>query len=122
MGFRIWADALAKAKQRGVVFEATAARDAELKPILETMCELPYREIAGRTDQPQHSDTARQGTVECNVGHARDETIGHHGQMNSSPRDVRGDPPGREKFREKAFLFLHGSLPSLQARAAAKAR
>ena len=111
MGFRIWADALAKAKQRGVVFEATAARDAELKPILETMCELPYREIAGRTDQPQHSDTARQGTVECNVGHARDETIGHHGQMNSSPRDVRGDPPGREKFREKAFLFLHGPAP-----------
>ena len=49
-------DALAKAKQRGVVLgnpnvgkmvsEVTAARDAELKPILETMWELPYREIA----------------------------------------------------------------------------
>jgi hypothetical protein len=26
--------------------EAAAARDAELKPILETMWELPYREIA----------------------------------------------------------------------------
>jgi len=49
-------DALAKAKQRGVVLgnpnvgkmntEAAAARDAELKPILETMWELPYREIA----------------------------------------------------------------------------
>ena len=42
--------------QRGVVLgnpnvgkmntEAAAARDAELKPILETMWELPYREIA----------------------------------------------------------------------------
>ena len=49
-------DALAKAKQRGVVLgnpnvgkmntEAAAARDAELKPILETMWELAYREIA----------------------------------------------------------------------------
>jgi DNA invertase Pin-like site-specific DNA recombinase len=49
-------DALAKAKQRGVVLgnpnvgkmntEAAAARDVELKPILETMWELPYREIA----------------------------------------------------------------------------
>ena len=49
-------DALAKAKQRGVVLgnpnvgkmntEAAAARDAELKPVLETMWELPYREIA----------------------------------------------------------------------------
>ena len=49
-------DALAKAKQRGVVLgnpnvgkmntEAAATRDAELKPILETMWELPYREIA----------------------------------------------------------------------------
>jgi len=49
-------DALAKAKQRGVVLgnpnvgkmvtEATAARDADLKPILDTMWEMPYREIA----------------------------------------------------------------------------
>ena len=49
-------DALAKAKQRGVVLgnpnvgkmntEAAAARDAKLKPILEAMWELPYREIA----------------------------------------------------------------------------
>jgi DNA invertase Pin-like site-specific DNA recombinase len=49
-------DALAKAKQRGVVLgnpnvgkmntEAAAARDAELRPILETIWELPYREIA----------------------------------------------------------------------------
>jgi hypothetical protein len=47
---------LRKARQRGVVLanpnvgkmntEAAAARDAELKPILETMWELPYREIA----------------------------------------------------------------------------
>jgi DNA invertase Pin-like site-specific DNA recombinase len=51
-------DALAKAKQRGVILgnpnvgkmntEAAAARDAELKPILETMWERPYREIAQR--------------------------------------------------------------------------
>ena len=49
-------DALAKAKQRGVVLgnpnvgkmntEAAAARDAKMKPLLETMWELPYREIA----------------------------------------------------------------------------
>jgi hypothetical protein len=47
---------LRRAKQRGVVLgnpnvgkmntEAAAARDAEPKPILETMWELPYREIA----------------------------------------------------------------------------
>ena len=47
---------LRKAKQRGVVLgtpnvgkmntEADAASDAELKPILDTMWELPYREIA----------------------------------------------------------------------------
>jgi DNA invertase Pin-like site-specific DNA recombinase len=49
-------DALAKAKQRGVVLgnpnvgkmntEAAAARDAKLRPILEALWELPYREIA----------------------------------------------------------------------------
>ena len=49
-------DALAKAKQRGIVLgnpnvgkmntEAAAARDAKLKPILEAMWEMPYREIA----------------------------------------------------------------------------
>jgi DNA invertase Pin-like site-specific DNA recombinase len=49
-------DALAKAKQRGVLLgnpnvgkmntEAAAARDAKLKPILEAMWEMPYREIA----------------------------------------------------------------------------
>jgi DNA invertase Pin-like site-specific DNA recombinase len=49
-------DALAKAKQRGVklgnpnlgkmVTEATAARDAILKPILEEMWEMPLRDIA----------------------------------------------------------------------------
>jgi DNA invertase Pin-like site-specific DNA recombinase len=49
-------DALAKAKERGVVLgnpnagkmntEAAAARDAKLSPILEAMRELPYREIA----------------------------------------------------------------------------
>jgi DNA invertase Pin-like site-specific DNA recombinase len=49
-------DALAKTKQRGVILgnpnvgkmnaEAAAARNAQLKPILETMWELPYREIA----------------------------------------------------------------------------
>jgi DNA invertase Pin-like site-specific DNA recombinase len=49
-------DALAKAKQRGVVLgnpnvgkmntEAAAARDAKLKPILEAISDMPYREIA----------------------------------------------------------------------------
>jgi hypothetical protein len=42
------ARALAKAKQRGVIFGSpnAAARDAKLKPILEGMWEMPYREIA----------------------------------------------------------------------------
>ncbi|MGV7215021.1 recombinase family protein [Bradyrhizobium sp. UFLA05-112] len=49
-------DALAKAKQRGVVLgnpnigkmnaEAAAARDAKLKSILEAIWEMPYRDIA----------------------------------------------------------------------------
>jgi DNA invertase Pin-like site-specific DNA recombinase len=49
-------DALAKAKQRGVVLgnpnvgtmntQAAAARDAKLQPILEAMWEKPYRDIA----------------------------------------------------------------------------
>jgi DNA invertase Pin-like site-specific DNA recombinase len=48
-------DALAKAKQRGVVLgnpnvgkmntEAAAARDAKLKPVLEAMRGKPYREL-----------------------------------------------------------------------------
>ena len=63
-------DALAKAKQRGVVLgnpnvgklvsEATAARDAELKPILETMWEVPYREIAEELP-PRNIPTPRGG-------------------------------------------------------------
>ena len=49
-------EALAAAKERGVVLgnqaqadankAAAAARDAQLKPILETMWEMPYRDIA----------------------------------------------------------------------------
>jgi DNA invertase Pin-like site-specific DNA recombinase len=49
-------DALAKAKQRGVVLgnpnvgqmntDAAAARDTVLRPILQEMWELPYRQIA----------------------------------------------------------------------------
>jgi DNA invertase Pin-like site-specific DNA recombinase len=71
-------DALAKAKQRGVVLgnpnvgkmvtEATAARDAELRPILETMWDRTYREIAeALTDRgiktPRDGDVWNQVTV-----------------------------------------------------------
>ena len=71
-------DALAKAKQRGVVLgnpnvgkmvsDATAARDAELRPILETMWDQTYREIAeALTDRgiktPRGGDFWNQVTV-----------------------------------------------------------
>src|SRR6516225_2772850 len=71
-------DALAKARQRGVVLgnpnvgkmvtEATAARDAELRPILETMWDQTYREIAeALTDRgiktPRGGDVWNQVTV-----------------------------------------------------------
>jgi DNA invertase Pin-like site-specific DNA recombinase len=71
-------DALAKAKQRGVVLgnpglakmvtEATAARDADLRPILKAMRDQTYREIAqALTDRgiktPRGGDTWNQVTV-----------------------------------------------------------
>jgi DNA invertase Pin-like site-specific DNA recombinase len=71
-------DALAKAKQRGVVLgnpnvgkmvtEATAARDAILRPILQEMWEMPYRDIAAElTDRgiktPRGGDVWNQVTV-----------------------------------------------------------
>ena len=71
-------DALAKAKQRGVVLgnpnvgkmvtEATAARDADLRPILEAMRGQPLREIAqALTDRgiktPRGGDIWNQVTV-----------------------------------------------------------
>jgi DNA invertase Pin-like site-specific DNA recombinase len=71
-------DALAKAKQRGVVLgnpglgkmvtDATAARDADLRPILEAMRDQTYREIAqALTDRgiktPRGGDTWNQVTV-----------------------------------------------------------
>ena len=44
---RIWADASCARPSGAIVLgKAAVARDAELKPILETMWELPYREIA----------------------------------------------------------------------------
>jgi DNA invertase Pin-like site-specific DNA recombinase len=71
-------DALAKAKQRGVVLgnpglgkmvtEATAARDADLRPILRTMWDQTYREIAeALTDRgiktPRGGDTSNEVTI-----------------------------------------------------------
>ena len=71
-------DALARAKQRGVVLgnpnvgkmvtEATAVRDADLRPILETMWDQTYREIAeALTDRgiktPRGGDVWNQVTV-----------------------------------------------------------
>ena len=71
-------DALAKAKQRGVVLgnpnvgkmvtEATAARDADLRPILEAMRGQTYREIAEeltdrRIKTPRGGDVWNQVTV-----------------------------------------------------------
>jgi hypothetical protein len=44
---RMWVDASCARRSGAIVLgKAAAARDAELKPILETMWELPYREIA----------------------------------------------------------------------------
>jgi hypothetical protein len=71
-------DALAKAKQRGVVLgnpnvgkmntEAAAARDAILRPVLEAMCDHPYWDIAqALTDRgiktPRGGETWNQVTV-----------------------------------------------------------
>ena len=60
-------DALAKAKERGVILgnpnvgkmsaEAAAARDAKLKPFLEAMSDMPISRYRSGVDQPQHSDT-----------------------------------------------------------------
>jgi DNA invertase Pin-like site-specific DNA recombinase len=65
-------DALAKAKQRGVklgnpnvgkmVTEATAARDAILKPILQEMWEMPLRDIAAELTA-RNIPTPRGGDV-----------------------------------------------------------
>jgi DNA invertase Pin-like site-specific DNA recombinase len=71
-------DTLAKAKQRGVVLgnsnvgkmvtEATAARDAILRPILQEMWEMPLRDIVQElTDRgiktPRGGDVWNQVTV-----------------------------------------------------------
>ena len=71
-------DALAKAKQRGVVLGnpnvgkmvsgATAARDADLQPILKEMRDRPFRDIAQeltnrRIKTPRGGDTWNQVTV-----------------------------------------------------------
>jgi DNA invertase Pin-like site-specific DNA recombinase len=71
-------DALAKARQRGVVLgnpnvgkmvtEATAARDADLRPILEAMQDQTYREIAKALSDrgiktPRGGDVWNQVTV-----------------------------------------------------------
>ena len=65
-------DALAKAKQRGVklcnpnlgkmVTDATAARDAILKPILQGMWEMPLRDIAAELTA-RNIPTPRGGDV-----------------------------------------------------------
>jgi hypothetical protein len=62
MDFRIWTDALAKARQRGVVLgnpnvgkmvsEATAARDAELKPANERRPRDVTSTLPGRKNSP----------------------------------------------------------------------
>ena len=67
-------DALAKAKQRGVklgnpnvgkmVTEATAARDAVLKPILQEMWGMPYRDIA---QELTNRNVPRPAAVVCGM-------------------------------------------------------
>jgi hypothetical protein len=57
----------ALARERGVVLgnpnvgkmntEAAVARDAKLKPFLETMSDMPISRYRSGVDQPQHSDT-----------------------------------------------------------------
>ena len=82
--------ALQAAKERGVRLgnqaqagankAAAAARDADLRPILEAMRDQTYREIAqALTDRG--IKTPRGGYLEPGHGHARDEAIGHHRQM-----------------------------------------
>jgi hypothetical protein len=89
--------ALAKAKQRGVVLgnpnvgkmvtEATAARDAILRPILQEMWEMPYRDIAQElTDRgikaPRGGDVWNQVTI-------MRATIGYRGQVKEGRRSKR---------------------------------
>jgi DNA invertase Pin-like site-specific DNA recombinase len=115
-------EALAAAKERGVKLgnqaqadankAAAAARDANLRPIFEAMRDRSLREIAMGVDQPRHPDAARRRCLEPGHGHARVETIGHHGQMNGSPRDVRATHREWENFRQKAIWISKGDLSS----------
>jgi DNA invertase Pin-like site-specific DNA recombinase len=90
-------DALAKAKQRGVVLgnpnvgkmntEAAAARDAKLKPVLEAMRGKPYREIAeGLTSR--NIPTPRGGDAWNAMSVMRDEAAAHRGQMSLAPSAI----------------------------------
>jgi DNA invertase Pin-like site-specific DNA recombinase len=86
-------EALAAAKQRGVVLgnpnvgkmnsEAAMARDAFLRPILETMWAMPLREIAQELNN--RNSCAPWRRVGSNVGDARDEAIGDRGQVSWRP-------------------------------------
>ena len=54
----------------------------------------------------------RDSSPSVKAVHAVDEAIGHHGQMNGSPRDVTADPPQGEKFRLKAIWISNSPLQS----------
>jgi DNA invertase Pin-like site-specific DNA recombinase len=96
-------EALAAAKARGVKLgnqaqadankAAASARDANLRPILEAMQDQPLRKIAMELTN-RNIPTPRGRGLEPSHGHARDETIGHHRQMNGSPRDVTATATG----------------------------
>ena len=106
--------ALQAAKERGVRLgnqaqagankAAAAARDADLRPILEAMRDQTYREIAqALTDRG--IKTPRGGYLEPGHGHAVDAAIGHH-------RLARDTPRGREKFLGTGLLNLNTRLQS----------
>ena len=74
--------------------EAAAARDAALKPVLETMWELPYREIAEELTN-RNIPTPRGGDLWNAMTVMRVmKRLGIAGQMNGSLRDVTLTPAG----------------------------
>ena len=117
-------DALAKAKQRGVVLGNPNVGKMKPKPLRLAMPSSSHRrgdageairEIAqGLTNC--NVPTPRGGDVECDDRHARDEAAGHRqsvtekkmlraGEKLGNRRDSRADTPGEEKFAKSMLSF-----------------
>jgi hypothetical protein len=71
-----------------MVTEATAARDAILRPILQEMWEIPYRDIAQELTN-RNNPTPRGGDVWNAMTVMRDEAIGHRGQVKERQTQMR---------------------------------